>query len=184
MTIEEIAIEIAAHMQKGTLIHKAMMEAYEFLSLKGYSKCQEYHYLEENDNYLNFLHYYLSTYQKLIKPKEIEIDIIPSSWYKYAREDVDNNTRRNAIKELMSKWVNWEKETKRFFSELYKELISLNEIAIAMLIKDYILEVEKELSDAQQKQLELEIINYDLVEIIDEQPSYYHSYCKSIKKRK
>lgn len=185
MTVDEIFNTIAAHMEKGVRIHKAMMQAYDFLALKGYSKCQEYHYIEETNNYLNLLHYYMITYQKLIEVKEpIEIDIIPASWYKHTREDVDNNTRRSAIKELMIKWVQWEKSTKTLLQQMYRELDALNEVAAAMYVKNCIEEVESELQNAQQKQLELETINYDLVEIIDEQPSYYHKYCKGIKKKK
>jgi len=39
MTVDEIFNTIAAHMEKGVRIHKAMMQAYDFLALKGYSKC-------------------------------------------------------------------------------------------------------------------------------------------------
>jgi len=36
--VNEVFAAIAAHKKKGVMIHKAMMEAYDFLSLKGYKK--------------------------------------------------------------------------------------------------------------------------------------------------
>lgn len=183
MNIEEIFTNIASHLYKGTKIHQAMIEAYDFLSLEGYSKWQEYHYLEETQNYLCLLHYYMITYQKLINVSEPDkIDIIPQSWYKYSREDVDNNTRRETIKILMTKWIEWEKSTKKLLQEMYREADALNEVAAAMYIKDCILEVEKELQNAQQKKLELETINYDTTDIIQEQEEYQKQYKKQIMK--
>ena len=183
MTIEEIFTKLASHMYKGTKIHKAMMEAYDFLALKGYYKCQEYHYLEEINDYSNLLHFYMKNYQKLIKVEEPnDINILPQSWYKYTREDVDTNNKRSAIKELMTKWIEWEKSTKTLLQQMYKELEALDEISSVLYIQECIENVTQELWDAQQKKLDLEAINYDIVEIIDEQPSYYHKYCKKIKK--
>lgn len=183
MNIEEIFTKLASHMWKGINIHKAMMEAYDFLALKGYSKCQEYHYLEEINDYSNLLHFYMHNYQKLIKVDQPdELNIIPQSWYKYTREDVDANTRRSSVKDLMTKWIDWEHSTKLLYQEAYRELDALNDIAAASFIQDYIINVTQELNLAQQKKLELDAINYDVVEIIDEQSSYYHKYCKKIKK--
>ena len=41
--------------------------------------------------------------------------IIPDSWYKYTSMDVDASTKRNAIKDLTEKWINWERETKTLY---------------------------------------------------------------------
>ena len=185
MTIEEIFIDLRAHLMKGVVMHQTMMEAYDFIGLRGYSKCQEFHCREEMDNYLCIIRYYMNNYQQLLRKKdgEEQVSVFSSSWYKYSRQDVDNNTRRNSIKEFMTKWVNWEEETKTFLQNIYKDLVELNEVDAALLIQTLIQDVTHELNDAKQKLLELEIINYDLVEIMDEQESCYHTYNKKIKKK-
>jgi hypothetical protein len=36
-------------------------------------------------------------------------------WHKYTTMDVDTNTKRNSIKDLMTKWVEWERSTKKLY---------------------------------------------------------------------
>ncbi len=159
-----------------------MMEAYDFLSLPGYKKCQEYHHLSELKEYLNLYHYYIEHYNKLLNvPAAAEIEVFSQSWYKYTRQEVDTNTKRTAIQNIMKKWVNWEQETKSLYQNMYKELIALNEVAAANFLENYINDVSEELRQAQQKLIELETINYDAIEIIKEQQHYLNKYKKKIK---
>lgn len=80
MTIEDIFAELAAHMIKGLMVHDQMRDYYDFLNLKGYAKCHEYHYWEESKNYLCLKHYYFKHHNRLIKEMPIENPkIIPSS---------------------------------------------------------------------------------------------------------
>ena len=52
---------------------------------------------------------YATHYYKLLKPEvNYKHEIIPQSWYKYSTMVVDVGTKRNAVKELMTKWVQWE----------------------------------------------------------------------------
>ena len=183
--VNEVFAAIAAHKKKGVMIHKAMMEAYDFLSLKGYKKWQEYHFLEEQQEYMELCHYYMEHYYMLLKAAESDetIDIIPASWYRHVQQDVDTTTRRNAIKDMMQKWITWETETRKFLSEQYAALVALGEIAAADYIRESIIEVDKELKNASQKFLELETCNYDIVEIVDQQEPYFRKYSKKIKGR-
>lgn len=182
MTIESIFIQLAAHMKTGIEMHHKMMEAYNFISLKGYKKCQEYHYLSELKEYLNLCQYYLEHYYKLLNvPPAAETNVFSSSWYKYTQQEVDTNTKRTAVRDIMKKWIDWETETKTLYQNMYKELIALNEVAAASFLKNYINDVLEELQQAQQKQIELETINYDAVEIIKEQQHYEKKYKKKLK---
>ena len=165
MNIEEIFNQLATHMKTGIEMHYKMMEAYDFLSLPGYKKCQEYHYLSELKEYLELCHYYIEHYQKLLNVSPItEMEIFPQSWYKYSRQDVETNTKRSAIQDLMKKWIVWEKETKILYQNMYKELLNLAELAAASFLENYINDVSEELRQAQQKLIELETINYDAIE--------------------
>lgn len=182
MTIEEIFSNISTHMAKGLLIHNQMASLYGFLNLKGYQKCHEYHYYEETCNYRHLQNFFLSHCNKMIHENSIEQpDIIPNNWYKFTKKEVDVNNKRSAVKDLMKKWVEWEKETKTLLELSYKQLYELNEINCAIEIMYFIKDVGKELVDAQETYINLESMGYDIVYIIDRQPDLYTQYCKKIK---
>ena len=44
--------------------------------------------------------------------------LIPDSWYNYTKDNVDINTKRNAIKTGFERWIDWEKEVKIFLQEM------------------------------------------------------------------
>lgn len=182
MTIEEIFNRIAAHMIEGTLYHDEFARAYDFLGLYGYAKCQDYHYLEEMQAYRHVSHYYEKHYFKLLAPASIARPaIIPQSWYKYTTQNVDNNTKKGAIQELMNKWINWEEETKRFYQEMRQELYNIGEVAAALYIDILVQDVDKELRHAQKKLIALETISYDLVTIMSEQEKLYKKYKRKLR---
>ena len=184
MTVEEIFSTLAAHMQEGLLVHQQLADIYSFLNLCGYKKCHEYHYYEESRNYRCLCNFYMEQYYKLIPPKDPKTktkELIPSSWYKYEKIDVDANTKRTAVKEMMQEWVNWEKETKKLLETSYKDLYEQEEICAAMKIAYFLEDVSKELKHAQKKQIDLDSSGYDLPSIIKEQKSLHKEYKKKIR---
>ena len=66
MTVEEIFNKVATHMVNGLMYHDELAEAFGFLGLYGYSVQQDYHHLEETNNYRRLSHYYSTHYHKLI----------------------------------------------------------------------------------------------------------------------
>ena len=181
MTVEEIYKELAEHMIKGLMSHDQLADYYDFLGLKGYRKCHEYHYLDESCNYRKLCRYYISHHNKLIEIGEVENpNIIPQNWYRYTRQDVDMNTKKAAVKTGLDAWVNWERETKKLYEQMYAELVALNEFASASKLLCFIKDVDCELKRAERYQLSKEAINYDLGYIISEQDEKYMSYKKKI----
>lgn len=182
MTVEEIFAKILAHMAKGLMIHDQINHAFGFLNLCGYQKCHEYHYFEESKNYKDLQDYYLKEFFKLLPFENIENpQIIPISWFKHNSFDVDTNTKRNAVKELTQKWIEWEKDTKQELIAYYQELYNLKEICAMLKVAQLLEDVDNELKIAQSKYLNLEAINYDIVSIIEEQQMLYDKYNKKIK---
>ena len=80
----------------------------------------------------------------------------------------------------MTKWIKWEQETKKLYQEIRQELALQGEVAAALQIDQYILDVDEELEDAQKKLMRLEIINYDLVEVMNWQERLYKKYKKKL----
>lgn len=170
MTIEEIFINLTNHMLEGVMIHEQFISYYKFLGLDGYSKCHEKHFKMESKEYRKVYCYYITTYNKLLPKNSFpQPDIIPDSWVQYTRQDVDVKTKRQAIQQGLDKWVKWERETYKFYQEIFSQLCELNAYNDANQIQELIDDVREELCNAEQYQLNKIATNYDMVEIINEQ---------------
>lgn len=182
MTVGEIFNQMSAHMIEGIMYHDEFAKAYDFLGLYGYAICQDYHHLEEEEAYRRLSHYYAKHYFKILLTDEVKKpDIIPQTWYKYKTQDVDASTKKSAIHDLMVRWIEWEKATKNLYQVLRQELLALGEVATALYIDTYIQDVDKELSHAEKKLIELETIDYDLITIMSEQEDLYKKYKKKLR---
>ena len=179
MTVEEVFSKVSAHMIKGLMIHEQMANYYAFLGLNGYSACHEHHYVEESNAYRKLCKYFIQIHNKLVPYSDVDNpSLIPDSWYNHLRQDVDMATKRNAVKNGLSTWIDWEKETKSMYEEMYKNLIEMREIEDANFLLCLIKDVSEELKTAEQYLLNKEAINYDMVEIVHEQKSMHRHYEK------
>ena len=182
MELEKIYSDIATHMVKGLMIHDNLANYYDFLGLKGYKRCHEYHYFKENMAYRSLCRYYINHHNKLIEEQEFDNpDVIPQSWYQYTRQDVDTSIKRNAVKNGLTMWVDWERDTKELYEKMYKELIEIDEIASAMKIKELICDVDDELKKAERYELNKKATDYNISDIISEQDKKHHKYEKKMK---
>lgn len=181
-TVGEIYKELASHMVEGLMIHEQLMNCYVFLGTEGYAKCHEYRYLDETKGYIKLCRYYSDHHRGILSPGQvIPPDIIPASWFDNKKEDMDNETRRKAIKASFDEWVRWESSTKEVYQKAYAELFSIGEIASAIFVKEYIKDVDDELADAIGDKLHKEAIGYDMVSIIEEQEELEKFYKKKLK---
>ena len=152
------------------MMHEEMANYFDFLGLDGYRKCHEDHYYDEIKNHRKLNIYYINHYNKLIYLDKIPIPtIIPESWYSYTRQDVDIATKKDAIQKSLVKWIEWEKETKKIYEEVYCELMNVGEIGAAIFLQQFINDVDEEIIDAQKYHLNKEAIRYDMSDIIAEQ---------------
>lgn len=179
MTLDEIYTQIAEHMLEGIMFHEASANYYDFLNLKGFKRMHEYQYLEETCNYRLICRYYLNHHNKLVPHTQpTPSNIIPENWYKYTRQDVDINTKRNAIKTNITEWIKWEKSVKAFYSSMYKELCDIGEIADAIMLKDLIVDVDMEIKNADRLMLDLKSADYAMDVIIPMQEEIHEMYRK------
>lgn len=183
MTVDEIFSKVASHMIEGIMVHDQLAIYYDFLQLKGYKRCHEYHFLCENVSYRGINRYFTNHYNKMIVLNQIpDPAVIPSSWYKYSRQDVDTNTKRSAVKAGYERWVEWEKSTKLLYESLYKELIDINEIAGAKKLEELICDVDHELKIAERKSIDLKTIDYNISDILNDQDKEHDKYKRKMKK--
>jgi hypothetical protein len=183
MTVDEVFAALRSHMIKGMMVHEAMANYYDFLGLKGYKRCQEYHYLDETIAYRSVYRYFVNHHGKLIPQKEVgDPNVIPDTWFAYNRMDVDTATKRKAVQDGYFKWQKWETETLEFYKQLHKELTELEEIADAMKIESLICDVSQELKCIERDILDLEAVDYDIVYIVECQKCLHEKYKKKMKK--
>ena len=182
MTVDEIFADVGTHMVKGLMLHEELANYYDFLGLKGYMKCHEYHYLLESWNLRKLNTYYIKHYGKLIPNVKVDTEeIVPTSWYRYEQVDVDTNTKRNAIKSAIEKWLNWETETKRVYQRSYLELIELGEVGTAVdLFINLIKDVDDELIHIRKINLNKKSTGYEICSIESEQHDKYCKYKEKI----
>ena len=182
MTVDEIFSELSAHMIKGLMVHDQFCDYYDFLNLAGYKRANEYRYKKEMCNYRRLHRYVINHYGKLIQEKRVDDpEVIPSSWYRYSRDEVDANTKRNAVKTGIERWVAWEKETKTLYEMAYRELLDAKQEASAIFIQKYIEDVDCELKWAERKAIELDSVDYSLAFIIGEQKRIHDKYKEKMK---
>ena len=183
MELKEIYSGIASHMISGIMIHEQMANYYDFLGLEGYKRCHEYHMMKEMCNFRSLNRYFINHHNMLIPEDKIENpEMIPMSWYKYTRQDVDATTKRNAVQTGLKAWVDWEKDTKSLYEDMYRELMEIGEVASACKIKEFICDVDCELKKAERYLLNKESANYDMVMIVGEQKRKHDKYKKKLKK--
>lgn len=178
MTVEEIFKGLSERKLRGIMTHEYYTDYFNFLNLHGYKRMQEYHAKHEMKGFRKLHRYYIDHYNKLVPDTKFENEeYIPASWYQYTRQDVDTNSKRNAVKTAFDKWEAWEAETKKYYEQMYKELFDIGEIASAETVAKMIEDVDDELKWVQRKRLDLMSADYDIDYILDEQ-SYYHDFYK------
>lgn len=183
MTIEEIFGKLIQNAIKGLMVHEQMTDYYDFLSLHGYKRCHEYHCVKEAWNYRKINRFYINHFNKLIIEMPVENPhMIPTSWYKYTRQEVDTQTKRSAVKSGIVAWKEWEEATKKLYEELYKEACNLNEVKAAEFIKEMICDVSCELKKIYRYHLNLKAVDYSIEYIISSQDKKHKKYKEKMEK--
>lgn len=107
--------------------------------------------------------------------------VIPQNWYKYTRYDVDTSTKRNAVRDGFKRWIDYEKETKDFLTQMGQRLEAQNEREAARKLDHLIEHVEKEIQTAENKMMDLESTGYDMSYILQQQKPLQEHYAEKIR---
>lgn len=178
----EVFNEISNRMVRNTMRHEQMADYFDFLNLHGLKRWHEYQFFEESAELRGIHRYAINHCNKLIKDDSIEsVQMIPQSWYGYTRIQVDASTRKQAVRDALEKWLDWEKETKELYERAFKKLTDNNKIAEADKVNDLILDVEDEIKRVTRKMLEYKAVDYDMQYILLQQDEMHEEYRKKTK---
>ena len=165
----------------GVMFHEQMMLYYNFLGLNGYSICHKYHYLSELNSYNSVLEYYINKYNKLIVVKpNTDTDIIPSSWYKFTKSDVEVSNIRSGVKTGLTKWLEWESGTLEVLKEVYIDVCK-EDITFGVLLQVLMSDVEDEIKAINESTIRNKATDYDVILMMSEQGELIKKYNKKIK---
>lgn len=177
MTVEEIFRDTNEHMLHGIMLHEQLANYYDFLALKGYKRCHEYHYFCESAMHRKLWRFYINHFNKLIAVSNTDfIPVIPSNWYRYTRGEIDAGTKRKAVENALREWAKWENQTKDFYTDKIRELDALGEYFASGFFRELLADVEKEIKTATRKQIILNNVDYAINFIVGEQESVHEKY--------
>ena len=179
---EEVFSEVMGRLIGGIMAHDQFASYYDFLSLRGYKRFHEWRYKEECCNYRKLQRYFINKYNRLIPETRVDDPgIIPESWYRYSRQDVDMNTKKNAVKAGIEAYVEWEKGTLEVIERAAKSLQEESEDITAVCFMEKLAKcVERELKYAQRKHIDLMSTGYDITYILQEQTKIHDKYKKKL----
>ena len=154
MNTGDIFGRLKAHMLEGMVFHDEMVRYFSFLNLESYAELHKEHYEEETKGYRKLCDYYMCHYNELIPPRDMNrLNVIPDSWYRHKRQDVDTDTKNKAIREACEKWVEWERKTKSLYGDMCKELFINGDVAASMFVSCYVKDVDEELAEAERQHI-------------------------------
>lgn len=206
--VQMLYSELINRMKQGVEMHEQLADYYAFLNLPGYQKCHEYQMLCELLTYRKAKDMYLKEYNKLVQPsfaingamtnmtnnggnntmmtnngqnRNYAAEVIPQNWYNHTRYDVDASTKRNAVKDGFKKWIDYEKETKQYLTQMAQRLEQMDEREAAKKLEHLIEHVEKEIMTAEDKIMNLESTGYDMNYILQQQEELKQKYAKKIR---
>lgn len=181
MTVSEIFEKISTRQIEGMMLHNDMANYYDFLGLKGYKRMHEYHYLCESIGSRKTNRYFINNYDMMIKPVPVNSEShIPMIWFDYSRIDVEPDSKREAVKSSVDKWINWKHETMRHYEQLFAELMTINEVEASFYVHKLAKDARKELKYAKRLRICLKSVGYDLDAIIESQNELHEYFkCKS-----
>ena len=169
--------DIVIRQIEGVMMHTDLADIFDFMGLHGFKREQEYHALSEFCSMRGVSRYAINHINQIPNSKGAkQKEIIPANWYNATRFQVSESDRKGKLKELYTKWQEWEKETKSLYEEKYKELIEIGAVASALKIKELVCDVDKELKCIDRCIIEYSAIGWDMSYIMYKQCDIHADY--------
>ena len=172
--VHDIFSIVVERMTGALEFHDGMANLYGFLCLDGYRKHHEKQFCEEGETRRDFINFVCSCFNIIPKEKYHEsFSIIPDDWFKYKRQDVTPQIRKQAIEKSFQQYVEWESESKEIYEHCSKRLFELgcmNGFNEVLKISSCVCE---ELRNVEKMHLALKSVSFDSQYIQDEQKKFY-----------
>lgn len=166
-TDELLFSTVLGHQFKGIMLHNDLANLSGFCGLHKLQKWHMCRVQEETENHLKTQAYYILHHQKMpITEKGIVTSLIPNQAYSTKTNEVKNDYRRKFVKDMMEKWKAWEDETIGLYLAA-NDYLYRNQNKDVMFFKKMLKETYKEYEDIVKCKQKLEILDYDIDEIME-----------------
>ena len=183
MTSElSVLSEIINHNIEGIMFHSDLTNVFNFLGLKGFKREHLYRTFEEFINLKSLENYTINHIGYI--PSDLEskrpAEIISAPWYNASRFQVNDNDRKVKLKEIYTKWRDWENETKIMLQGKYQELLELGAVASSCKVKELIIAVDHELAELEDEYIEYTAVGWNTEYIISKQKDIKECYMQKM----
>lgn len=185
MSAIDIFKKIKEHQVSGVMLHKNMMQYYDFLGFHGLKRLHEYHMFKELMANDIVERYAINHLNRIIVEGHIPAPFkVPENWANVDRLAVKNEYRRQYLQDGMKKWHEWELLTKDTYQGLYKELCDMGEVAAAQVVLRLVEDVDKELKYTQRLFIKFTKMDWDLKSIEPFEKPMHDKFAKKTRKLK
>lgn len=161
--MKKIFQDYTNHQLVGVMLYDELANCMDFLNLHGYKRQFEYYAIEEQIERRHFSRYFINHYSKILKSANVErIEITPSQYYNYEREDISSDYKAKYVKESLSKVREYYVNTINFLNQAIKTLVDDNHIEDMCIFKERLECYNKRLKKLDRELIHLEDIGYDI----------------------
>lgn len=164
--------------QMAVSVHRELADLFWLIYIPGYAMQHEYQYLDESCTQRKLKRYITSTYHvyatdKLPKTANICEPLLAGKNRKQLKMDDSWKT----IKEAFKIYQKWEEETLQEYNHIAAEILANGETSVFNFVGDEIIkDVKAELDYLNNKIIELNAMNWDIPQIVAEQPAFYERF--------
>lgn len=165
------------------MLHDQMADYFGFLGYSGYKRMHEYQYFSESKAHRDTKKYFMEHHNMVLKESDIDNPrFIPTEWYGRERKEANDSVKLKAVKEGISAYHTWEKETLKLYEECAKMLLDGGHIVDYEYARCLIKDVCCELKEIEKIVLNLIGVDYDMVYILQSQRMIHEKYKKKMEK--
>lgn len=183
--MEEIYQKYVNHQLIGIMLYEELSNCMDFLGFEGYKRKFEYYNIEETVERKHFMRYYINHYSKLLRDEKVnQIEIIPSQYYNYEREDITKEHKMKYLKESLLSVRDYYVDTINYLNEVIKTLANNNAMQDMCIFKNRLECYCQRLKYLDGHLIYLEDINYDINTIKTFiQPEMHEEYKEKMKEK-
>lgn len=157
--------------------HRELADVFWFIGLDGYALWNEYQHLSENMTQRK-LKWYISKTHHIFMPDELptSANIAEPLLKGKNRKNLSMEDVWSVTKEAFRAYQKWEESTLERYQKIASELLSNADISEFNFVGDIIKDVKSELVYLTDKIIELNAMDWDMPQIVGEQPDYFERY--------
>jgi len=169
--------EISNNYHVALSVHRELADLFWFVYMPGYALWHEYQYLDESCAQRKVKRYISETYHtfmpdKLPKSANITEPLLAGK----NRKSLKTEESWKMIKEAFHIYQEWEETSLQKYQQIAKELFSSGEISTFNFVGEIIKDVKAELVYLTDKIIELNAMDWDMSQIVAEQPDHFERY--------